>query len=389
MTSSRARLIATRAQEDRYRSLGWPLPGHHKRLSREEEDRLADSLNVARPIVRAGTADEIRNEIDKLSQELPPSEDPVAYLHLTSIANYIRVGAEYGGVTLPSTLLATLPLGAVNAATVPVPASNERVIFVDSGLVIFVEIMSTALARLLPVERNDAGQLLINFGSAQADEAVEQTEIDSRARKAVVEAVLEYAIRPHPVNLTKLALRGLTIFDDRRRVALGFHEIMLSFVLAHEYGHILLKHGRYMDEHSSMTAGEALLHNWRMEGDADVYGFGLAMSAMVHTGGHSVQLACMGGELLFSCLDLVYRAVSTLRYGDENHTFTFTHPDPATRRVNLRETLKEFVGAELAEWTTAFGRVVEGLLDRVWVDVRDDLTVAKENGVKPSAVWAL
>ncbi|MFB9688645.1 hypothetical protein [Amycolatopsis plumensis] len=318
---------------------------------------------------------EYGDEIKKISTLITEYEHPASYWYLSSVMRDInsvapRVDVDLGAGALP----ATLPLGEVNAMTVKLPVTGERIIFLDSGLVMFAHIMAEAVARAMPAKRNEVGQPYLDLGAGGADEIGQRLASVDQARQAIARAVIIYATDPQPRRLLELAVAGLRETENRPTVSLLF-EGAIGFVVGHEYGHIV--------------QGYASHDNWENEAMADAYGVLLSTAAMHETGGHDVRIASIGVDFFFGCLDLVYRAVSILRYGDEDHLSSRTHPDPATRLAHHRAMMRKNPDKEATAAVTTVGRSIERMLWVVWENMRLEVMAMRAAGVRPSSIWHL
>jgi hypothetical protein len=372
-------------QAEAYRRLGWAPPGPG-----ELEETLLEATQLGSATFRdPAKVLEYQTQIRRLAGSLSPYEDPVAYWHLMALADDIEEGAKRLPFTLPERpVLATLPGGEVNAATHSLPGLSPRLVFFDSGIYWFAWIMANAVARSMPVRRNQAGQAYIDLGLGSAREIGDRLASGEETREAVFKAVLAYATTPNARGLLPLLMEAATASDIARPLSSGLVESACYFILGHEYGHIILNHGDYLEAGPEASQREATRQNWQMEQDADMYGTVLSTAAMSATGGHGMELAYVGGDFFFSCMELVERAVSLLRHGDEEHLQSLTHPSPESRRLYQRQLTEANLG-EHAESLTVFGRVIEEMLAAVWKSIRPQIEALRDGGFEPSDAWRL
>lgn len=362
--------LISQVQRKQYYRLGWPAP-------RDLEYDPRDFILPAHPRVDAERTKKYWDKIAEISKSLPEYQEPTSFYYLQTIISDIDSVSGRFGINLATTPLpATLPIGDINAMTVFVPSTDERIIFLDAGLVMFVCIMACAVSLALPTRRRWDGQFQIDlsfgnsFGYDDVDKISERLAAVDETRNAIARAVITYATNPQPIELVHLLVR---YFRADHSTAMALMECVISFVVGHEYGHI--------------RSGENSHGDWLSEILADDYGVCLSTAAMILKADHGVELAAVGAEFYFGCLDLVYRTVSVLRYGDENHLSGPTHPDPDTRRAYQRRMMEKSFGESDARVASVFGRILERMLTMVWDTMRPDVIALRQRGVPASQVW--
>src|SRR5947209_14558154 len=143
---------------------------------------------------------------------------------------------------------------------------------------------------------------------------------------------------------------------------------MERFGRAHEYGHLIAGHLDATQPAANPLAGEEvkeLVPTGDQEAEADAVGFGLYMEAGLESGEDHAQ-SYAGADLFFSVLDVMERALSVLRAGDENHRPRGTaHAEPTARRLALRLMIQLMAGPKDSRKPLYWGQLVEQVVARL------------------------
>ena len=136
------------------------------------------------------------------------------------------------------------------------------------------------------------------------------------------------------------------------------------------------------------TEVDELEFSWVQEFGADWIGIRTAISAMSQHYGVDLALSYWGAELFFSSLDVMDRAVSYLRHGDESYRQIGTHPPNKMRREFLRTAIKHDVGEESAIGPIQLGQAVEFIMNTLWERTRPALVALRDRGIGAAELWA-
>ena len=242
---------------------------------------------------------------------LPTSlQDPIAYKQITELDEKLRAAARQVGEPIDFTpVLGTSPTGNTNARRWQDPYTGDPVIVFDSGLFIFAWLCAKAVSQILPI-KDRGGMLWFSTEPHKIQQKVNLT--DGAGMFRLRNALLAYIVRGSPTAAKKYLL-----FDaDELQLAGALATSWELFALAHEYGHIALKHP--LDSSSAGPAEESAADTWALE---RLYGAG---QSRLH--------ATVGAFLYLQCSSYLERAVSYMDHlVDEPLPPTGTHPPPRNR----------------------------------------------------------
>jgi hypothetical protein len=261
-------------------------------------------------------------------------------------------------------VIASLPSGELNAVTYKVPGGLDvHAVFFDEGLMHFTRLFSVAAVFALPPSGDGVGNDPAGLRRRLAD--------DPAPAARFLEMLIAYVVGGDPLLADAEPV-------GERWAALGeiCGDAMNLFVLGHEFGHVLARH---LDASAPDDA-------WSQEFQADALGARLSVAAL-RSRGYDVDLCGIGAELFFGAVDVVDRAVSILRHGDERPRsgLPHTHPPTALRRRFYRtrvlpHVLPEEAVAPATAWCESAGLAVSLL----WESARPGLVNLHRGGVRPA-----
>jgi hypothetical protein len=278
-------------------------------------------------------------------------------------------------------LLASLPTGDVNARVLAVPSTGCPVLFFEQGLFRFFHDFAKALSWAFPP---------ISPLQMYDDKAIRQM----RTRYTMP----EQASRDFTVVLGSYVSEGSTtgishlinVAPYNRLLAGGLLQAMEWFIMGHELAHLVLGHL----EPSNLTDNRDEL--WEREYEADLFSVELLIEIAKSDGADWAFnfWACDVALTLFICL---YRAIALLEFGpNEPRWVSRTHPDPASRRLRLRQAVQN----EKYSWQgrlrsglgmgTAAGALCgmsNALLQRLYEMMALEFLIAHQRKVRPSPIW--
>lgn len=296
---------------------------------------------------------------------LPTSyEDPNRYATMAMAFDTVHDGVARSGRTLDANvLLATSPLGDLNAQLVVEPKTLVPIIFFNHGLFQFLFDFSlvtgwaiaplsgadlrndsTLLLRLqrLPSRPSDAPEYLYGLLSSYASEG------SPRGRGSLI---------PHPADNLELVMRLISHME--------------SFAIAHELAHV-----NNMEKEPSPQD----------EFDADAYALDVVTTLAAGSG--SPALGYWACDLMLFAFDTFYRSLGLLAFpGRRLRWIRESHPDPFARRQNLRRIwlsrergASGRAGLQLAEMSDAVFQQLREVGELMWL-------AAQTQQLRPSPVW--
>lgn len=316
----------------------------------QQYNRLADALGLGTAqkahdeIVNRKMPEDIRKKYG--SAPLPtPYEDPYMYAIMTmALSSLERENDALGARPLPHPFLATWASGDVEARTVEEPKTKTPVVFFEQGLFSFFFDIANLMAWASPVisekELSDDAQLALIQNSYT---------MPMQASEHFASTLYTYAVRGSPAAPSGHIPEPLHNLD----LATLLLAYMERFVMCHELAHI-----------REQEVGEV---SPELEYKAD----GLSASLVTTLAGKfhgSWAVGYWGCELALLALHFLYKAIAVMTFGPEHVTWmSRTHPDPLTRRENLRQIWINPRSPE--EGITAARQVcgmMDALLSRLW-----------------------
>jgi hypothetical protein len=276
--------------------------------------RLADALglNSARSAYEKITHQSMSAE----SKAMPtPYEDPRMYAIATKTFDSLsRDNDSLGGAALPHPFFATLPSGDVEARITEEPATKTPIVFIEHGLYAFFYDMAKLTAWASPplteAQMTD-DNLLARLPRSYT--------MPVRASENFVASLYAYAVSGSPVATSS------PMPEPSQNLALAIRLLnhMERFVMAHELAHIRQRH---FDKPPTPE----------IEYEADSLGVSL-VTTLADAKHRSWAVGYWGSELAIISLNLLYRTIGLFTFGNDELTWiSRTHPDPLTRRENLR-----------------------------------------------------
>lgn len=150
-------------------------------------------------------------------------------------------------------------------------------------------------------------------------------------------------------------------------------DAMDVFVLAHEYGHVILGHTdmpRVHDRNDPIPAQQ-------LEIDADRIAFDVASVAC-----YGAVFAAVGSTLFLTASDIVGRASGTYISGIDTIEASPSHPSGAQRRAALRSLLHEKYPAG-SEFADQLSDTADAILQQFWAFARPAFERAHRGGYPP------
>lgn len=291
-----------------------------------------------------------------------PLEGPITQYLLNLCVPPIIGSLRAAGYEVPKGVaVGTLRTGEVNAMALAVPGVKDAfVIAYNTGTILYLQSAGVLFSTFFPkaVLNMRPGPELVNkvFEHAQTlhDDVTDRLS-------SLLAAILD-----------NLAPRPLSVERERLGIATAFSRSMLSFVLAHEYAHVVLGHL----EHASVVprmlgtvSGDTLEPGWEDEFAADVLGARATLVALselgpIHSWAHSV-----GVPLTLYALELLERAADT-RYGISSDGGRSSHPPTSERLYSVYSDV--LIKRQLA-FAAGFSEIVGAVVEFAWPSVAEQL----------------
>ncbi len=301
----------------------------------------------------------------------PPTryENRNSYPVMLMFFDQLRDGlVKRGGAVDPWPLLATLPLGNVNAVTKTEPETRVPVIFFDQGLFQFLYdfslLLGWAAPALSPVQLSD--DVALSGLSRSYTMPPGSSEFFAGALNA-------YAIEGTPIaNPSPLTPPRHNMFLSM--ILLGQMEL---FVMAHELAHI--KMGHWQEQPS-------VQHEY----EADEAALALVGELAIESSG-SWAVGFWACDLALTVFHFLYRAVALLKFGPRKLVWiSKTHPDPLSRRARLRDRASAISPNVPQVGRAAAGELCgmsDALLQRLWEFGSVVLLSSYQGGARSSPLW--
>lgn len=338
---------------------------------------------ASQPGYDAMTPDEIgrfgkevnKSYLDDQQVKIPtPFEDPLRYPIIIKTFRSVYNAMCRGGRKIGRRpLLATLPLGDINALIEDVPGDDTRILFFDQGLFQFLVDFSAVMSWAMP----PLGREQLSDERMMA-RLPNQHTMPMQASMLFAAALRAYILSGSPV--TEPSPIPTPPFNHYTCVTLNVQ--MFRFVIAHE-----LRHAELGD---SAVYGDSSV-SWNREYDADTMAAALVveMAQAEQLSGAVAYWAC---DLVVTMFHLLYRGMGITEFGGDNLRWQNPdHPDPLSRRVNLRENAGN--GTLVGKSQKSIGVVSQlcgmsdTLLNSLWQMSLPSTILAHKQGRRPSPIW--
>lgn len=322
----------------------------------------------------------------KALKEVPTRyEEPSLYSMITHFGKEIEQALVKTGRSLPvKPLFGTVPTGRVNGFAVAIPDTNYRAILLEDGLFGFANLMCKAVAMAFPEKASEKEGVSV---STDWNDVSEKLRTDPGIALRFFDALASYLVHGHPhAARPYLASRSVTYISSVLR------DSMETFVVAHEYGHIVAGHLGPAVARRMMIADvdvDTISTDWAQEFEADAIGLE-AMLAVRMQSGYDLALSFWGADAFFGCIDVVEKALSVLLYGEERSWQAETHPPTTMRRDMIRLILVESLknkNEEAAQSAINLAKILEDVIDHLWGVVCPVFLEMHRKGIRPTSGW--
>lgn len=338
-------------------------------LPREEREKLANAA-IAR--MRATSHSQY--------------EDPLGFILISDLDAKIRKVLDRSSAKLSvQPVFGTLPTRNVNARTFAVPDSRTHIVAFEDQIWNFANLFAKAVALGVPSIGKDDGKETFS-----TDLALLGPWLRSRREPA---QRLQELLQAYVVSGVPGAAPQYFLGEPHGSLAGILRDSMETFVLAHEYGHVIGGHlasGRTVRSAIADREFDEVFRSWAHELDADATGLQLTVAAG-RDEGWDVSLSYWGADLFFTSLEIVERAVGLLRDGQdlprsELDKGSASHPPPSLRRKRLREAAIAIYG-DAGKAAVGLAEFIQKVVDELWKEISPRLFQLHKNGARPHLRW--
>jgi hypothetical protein len=370
-----------------------------RRRSQELVDLVftRDQIQAIDPNFSEDEAEEVASYIARLNSSIrPPTPyEGVFHRHVQLMAGRLdeavaRLG-RWPHLTSPP-IFALMEYGHLNARTVVAP-TGDPIVLVDTELLQFLFLFSKAVAFAIPdAPPSRSGKL--SFSANPVDVAAHLRR-DREPLWRFVDVLLAYAVTGRASGAA--AYRVPPANQNLYSVFLRAAE---TFVLAHEYAHVLERHFDRYPDFSGVSGGQVRqsMLSLALETAADAIGLELTAEASSDDG-YDFTMHYWGVELFLHANEIALEALSLLRSGDDHSGLRqherYLHASVNVRRtmlpMALRNDLTRALGEEQARevWTQIEGGLpmIRDVIDVLWQRAKPLLVTAYRKGARTSPVW--
>jgi len=275
-------------------------------------------------------------------------------------------------------LFATLPTGRINGMALRVPESAFSLILIEDGLFPFCNLMCQAIASALNLSWDPRVE-----APSVAAPSFDDITAASASTKRFLAALEIYVVGGN----SSLPLLPSGAYGKLSTLML---ERMETFVLCHEFGHLVSGHLSDASYVSAVIGESQVTHvvsDWAKEAEADSTGLKIDL-AVTADSGLPLPFGFLGADLFFGCVEVIERAIQTLFYGCccNEGLPTETHPSASTRREGVRYIIST-LRADQSAGILPFLDLVASIVDRLWEVCEPTLRAMHRDGVRPAPLW--
>lgn len=380
-----------RLQRETYESMGRePVPGSiSERLMEEFGPEYFEKIGHPEHATYESFSRAYR-AMKERSRHLVPTkfENPDWYSVTLEIAEKIDRIVEKHGYDLSRSkpLFGTLPSGNVNAMAIAIPGSFHRLILIEEGLFSFAHLVVKAVTAVFSSRDGEGGMVEFSLD----EERVEKNLADSvQIQERFLDVIMSYLVKGHP----HFAKPYLT---DKRSSTFSSYlcDSLEVFVLAHEYGHLIFD--SRTDKKDLQQHEQETNPNWTKEFAADTKGLEILLGVKMSEG-YDLATSFAGADLFFGCIDVLNQSRSILKNGEIlEDVGTESHPPIQMRKLLLRSMLQGAVPlhgslpdqfSESVRNSLDLADLLDSVLVRLFMLVRDELAKAHREGIRPRYAW--
>jgi hypothetical protein len=298
---------------------------------------------------------------DIRQRHFSPTEHPVTSRMLWELNKRIAIGAKALEKALPDNIsLGTLPLGSHNAMATKAPSGNYILLF-HAGLF-------PAISALVNVVMHSMEETETAFGFP-SEETINDVINDKKLNDEFFEIIHAYFILGSTEGLGQEDI----LLDKRKgsfRISNWMIHSCLTYVLAHEYAHIIYGH---IDKGMRRQSQEEdqYKRNWADELSCDLFGLAVTFVAGNIEDSLDASLATMGIEIFLSLTEMSNDIFRVCDYS--------THPPPLVRRTVMLDSIERNRGSEAGKTASLVWGDIQRLLGKLWLKNKPRLVESIRN----------
>ena len=321
-------------------------------------------LQLARKKIKLPTKYEVLTDYSLILSHAELIEKAIPYLGFMDQTTGINYSLKDLNMNIVRPTFGTLPYGDLNAMAYSFDNGEYLIIF-ESELLQFCNLITKIVARSFPYEEKD-GKIIYQF--------TEQTVLSKLESDEVIlgrfqDLLINYLITGYATAAKQYYLEGAYL--DLHAHLL---ESMETFIMGHEYSHILLRHIGSDQPQKNLTNAEKfkMTYSWPEEYEADGLGLPLMLIGLRFIGKQNDFISYCGAELFFSAYEIIQRGACILKTGNDNFYLRSdssdgllgSHPPPDMRRENLRKLMKNNYGDKSIETSLIVEKIIKALWEK-------------------------
>jgi hypothetical protein len=277
------------------------------------------------------------------------------------------------------TLVASLPIGQMNAVTIHLPQTDEYLILFQRGLFGLLNLFARAISSVWPEGKPGEGAPLL----------VKREELKRNFGKV---SDPEYFLGVLQQSLIRGNPNGFAVIPQSPSRSGTKEALLLNaevFILGHEYGHIQRGHFKAQRDTTVKLGNRALSVTSRSHQEefaADLTGFEYA-NCFGSLGPIQQYLAYCGTCFFFSCQDIVEEALLLLAGENDATRARDTHPTGMQRREAITNVLRFQIGEKNAELLIRGYAEMHWILQEFWRIAKPGWLEIGRTGAIASPVW--
>jgi hypothetical protein len=323
-------------------------------------------------IVESFDISDFNDRVNSVKDEFTIYENPTSISLLSSIKNKLReffAHMQNFGFFDPikfyfpeNVALGTTQFGYINAMAIAAPDEvRSKIILFDSGIFIFMNSLSKIVSTILP-KKIHTDFIEYTILKHDIDTSINKNEEFS---DLFVNLITTYLLQGNAKFSAKFSASQYNY-----KLAEVLRDTAELFIIAHEYGHILLNH-LTLSRIEKIKLAESLKVDvwqidWRHEFQADEFA-SIAVMRINHVlKDMEAPIAFAGVPFFFSAIDILYKCM--------NVEFSETHPSPINRLEALYSRLYlDTNDIELVNEIKEFGNAINYIIISLWTQNKDKI----------------
>lgn len=368
----------------------YPTPKNFLKEIKDEENQNEERvLDNFKKMLNSKDFDEAKHQLEILKTErkisVPtPYQNPGSYRLLLELSDIVEKGfstcqfihKKTGKNTMLKDLglnfvrptLGTIHFGSINAYTYPCDNKDYLIVF-EMELSTFCFLLCKVIVQALPAY----DPTFTNF-QMYSDKINEEINKNPEIAKRFEELIIAFITSGRATLAPQYVLHP-KFYDLLSHLC----QAMETFVVAHEYSHILLGHVDNLRYSNSKPNNlKDIMFSWEDESNADGLGVPLMIEGLRTVGYQSENVSYCGAESYFSGYEILERAKCLIQTGNDEWYWKECckedgslglHPPSHTRRESLRNQMREIYGEKFL----TISKIVETIIKTLWEKTKPNL----------------